>query len=83
MVGWLEPVWEFDVVALTLNAIEILTRGSNKLGLTKPITRSDRFQLTQTHGTNDMTHRIKSNRTKPARAHTSACPNRQNTQACD
>ena len=58
--------------------IEILTRDSSNPGPTKPIT-SERTQLIQTHGTNDMTHRIKSNRTKRARA----CPNRQDTQACN
>ena len=51
--------------------IEILTRDSSNPGSTKPITQSYRIQLIQTHGTNDMTHRIKSNRTKRARAHVS------------
>ena len=45
------------------STIEILTRDSNKPGLTKPITRSDRTQFIQTHGTKNMTHSIKSNRT--------------------
>ena len=42
--------------------IEILTRDSSKPGLAKSITQSDRTQLIQTHGNNNMTHRIKSNR---------------------
>ena len=37
--------------------IEILTRDSSNPGPTKPVTRSDRTQLIQTHGTNNMTRR--------------------------
>ena len=51
--------------------IEILTRDSNNPGPTKTITQSDGTQLVQTHGANNMTHKIKSNRTKHARTHVS------------
>ena len=54
-----------------LICIEIFTRDSSNPVITKPITRSDGTQLIQTHRTNDMTQRIKSNWTKRARAHVS------------
>ena len=51
--------------------IEILTRDYSNPGTTKSITRRDRTLFIQTHGTNNMTQRIKSHQTKRARTHVS------------
>ena len=71
--------WVFVFVLIALYYIESLTRDSINPGPTKTITQIDWTQLIQTHRTNNMTHRIKSNQTKRART----CLNRQNAQACD